>query len=338
MHAPDPEDPLGVLAAVGGLEHAAIVGMILTGAVYGVPVVLDGVVSNSAALVAGALAPHSAGYLIAGHRLRRAGGSGSSWNIWNWNRYSTWSMRLGEGTGGLLAVPLVQAAARTLAEMATLEELGTRVSGLSREAIEGLHSPLARVVEVHEALGSTQMRARELARAGTPTEHSSWPGSRLGGGDGSGATGDRPRAGSGCLSCCGRSSMRASPPVLPRPRPSGWRGRSGRPGSRPASSGPTTCSQTGRRSAASSPNRARENAGGPAKRRDASTTLSSGVGMNANLDPADLGCPDREITTIRSELGRDVDLLDLLRALLSNLEVELGGSRTSGQSSKSGET
>ena len=49
-----------------------------------------------------------------------------------------------------------------------------------------------------------------------------------------------------------------------------------------------------------------------------------GVGMNANLDPAELGVPDREVTTIRSELGHDVVLLDLLRALLSNLEAELG--------------
>src|SRR5215218_4341514 len=55
VHDPDPGDPLGVLAAVGGLEHAAIVGVILTSAVYGVPVALDGVVSNSAALVACAL-------------------------------------------------------------------------------------------------------------------------------------------------------------------------------------------------------------------------------------------------------------------------------------------
>ena len=44
-----------------------------------------------------------------------------------------------------------------------------------------------------------------------------------------------------------------------------------------------------------------------------------GVGMNANLDPAELGVPDREVTTIRSELGR-VDVLELLRALLSNLD------------------
>src|SRR5215211_370607 len=49
-----------------------------------------------------------------------------------------------------------------------------------------------------------------------------------------------------------------------------------------------------------------------------------GVGMNANLDPAELGVTDREVTTIRSELGHDVDLRDLLRALLTTLEAELG--------------
>jgi len=48
-----------------------------------------------------------------------------------------------------------------------------------------------------------------------------------------------------------------------------------------------------------------------------------GVGMNANLDPADLAVPDREVTTVRRELGRDVDPLELLRALLQNLDAEL---------------
>ena len=46
--------------------------------------------------------------------------------------------------------------------------------------------------------------------------------------------------------------------------------------------------------------------------------------MNANLDPAELGVPDRDVTTIRSELGHDVNLLELLRILLSDLEAELG--------------
>ena len=123
LHAPDPGAPLEVLAAVGGLEHAAIVGVILTGAVYGVPVILDGVVSNSAALVAGALAPHSAGYLIAGHTSAEPGARIALDSL-KLEPLLDLEMRLGEGTGGLLAVPLVQASARALAEMATLEELG----------------------------------------------------------------------------------------------------------------------------------------------------------------------------------------------------------------------
>jgi nicotinate-nucleotide--dimethylbenzimidazole phosphoribosyltransferase len=123
LHKPDPEDPLGVLAQVGGLEHAAIVGVILAGAVYRLPVILDGVVSNSAALVARALAPHSAGYVIAGHRSAEPGACISLRSL-NLPPLLDLGMRLGEGTGGLLAAPLVQAAARTLAEMATLKELG----------------------------------------------------------------------------------------------------------------------------------------------------------------------------------------------------------------------
>jgi nicotinate-nucleotide--dimethylbenzimidazole phosphoribosyltransferase len=123
LHAPDPVDPLGVLAAIGGLEHAGIVGVILTGAVYGMPVVLDGVVSNSAALVASALAPHSVGYIIAGHRSAEPGARISLQSL-DLNPLLDLEMRLGEGTGGLLAVPLVQSAARMLGEMATLEETG----------------------------------------------------------------------------------------------------------------------------------------------------------------------------------------------------------------------
>jgi nicotinate-nucleotide--dimethylbenzimidazole phosphoribosyltransferase len=123
LHRPDPEDPLGVLAQIGGLEHAASMGVILAGAVYRVPVILDGVVSDSAALLARALAPHSAGYLIAGHRSAEPGAR-IVLECLELEPLLDLDMRLGEGTGGLLAVPLVQAAARMLAEMATLEELG----------------------------------------------------------------------------------------------------------------------------------------------------------------------------------------------------------------------
>ncbi|MGI9048116.1 MAG: nicotinate-nucleotide--dimethylbenzimidazole phosphoribosyltransferase [Rubrobacteraceae bacterium] len=123
LHRPDPGDPLGVLAAVGGLEHAALVGLILMGAACGVPVILDGVVSNAAALVAQALAPDSVGYMVAGHLSVEPGAKAALEHL-DLEPLLDLDMRLGEGTGGLLAVPIVQSAARVLGEMATMEEMG----------------------------------------------------------------------------------------------------------------------------------------------------------------------------------------------------------------------
>jgi nicotinate-nucleotide--dimethylbenzimidazole phosphoribosyltransferase len=123
LHDPDPGDPIGALAALGGLEHAALVGVILMGAVYGVPVLLDGVVSNAAALVARTLAPHSIDYAIAGHLAAEPGARVALEKL-GLQPLLDLEMRLGEGTGGLLAVPLVQCAARVLGEMTTLEEAG----------------------------------------------------------------------------------------------------------------------------------------------------------------------------------------------------------------------
>lgn len=135
LHSPDPGDPLGVLAALGGFEHAALVGVALMGAANDVPVVLDGVVSNSAALVAVALAPGASGYLIAGHRSVEPGARIALEKL-GLEPLLDLEMRLGEGTGGLLAVPLIQAAARTLKEMATFEEAGL-VGGLGPEVAGG---------------------------------------------------------------------------------------------------------------------------------------------------------------------------------------------------------
>jgi nicotinate-nucleotide--dimethylbenzimidazole phosphoribosyltransferase len=123
LHRPDPGDPVGVLAALGGLEHAALVGVVLMGAVYGVPVILDGVVSDAAALVARALAPRSVDYLVAGH-LSVEPGAGIALEKLGLGPLLDLEMRLGEGTGGLLAVPLVRAAARAMGEMKTFEEAG----------------------------------------------------------------------------------------------------------------------------------------------------------------------------------------------------------------------
>jgi nicotinate-nucleotide--dimethylbenzimidazole phosphoribosyltransferase len=123
LHEPDLNDPLGTLAALGGLEHAAIVGLILMGAVYGIPVVLDGIVSNSAALVACALSTDCVGYLVAGHLSAEPGATVALEHL-GLEAVFDLRMRLGEGTGGLLAVPVVQAGARVLREMATMEEMG----------------------------------------------------------------------------------------------------------------------------------------------------------------------------------------------------------------------
>jgi nicotinate-nucleotide--dimethylbenzimidazole phosphoribosyltransferase len=122
-HAPDPADPLGVLASVGGLEHAALAGLLLAGAARRVPVVLDGVNAGAAALVAHAIAPPVTGFLIAGHRSVEPG-AGAALGHLGLAPLVDLRMRLGEGTGALLAVPIVRCAAAVLAGMATFAEAG----------------------------------------------------------------------------------------------------------------------------------------------------------------------------------------------------------------------
>ena len=123
LHAADLHHPVAALAALGGLEHAALAGMMCAAAAARVPVLLDGVITNAAALVAVALCPAVAGYLIAAHRSAEPGAA-VALDALGLEPILDLGMRLGEGTGGLLAVPFVQAAARTLGDMATLAELG----------------------------------------------------------------------------------------------------------------------------------------------------------------------------------------------------------------------
>ena len=122
LHAPGPADPLGALAAVGGLEHAALAGLLLAGASRRVPVLLDGVNADAAALVACAVAPRVAGYLVAGHRSVEPGATAALEHLGLWPLVDL-ELRLGEGTGALLAVPIVRAAAAVL-RMATFAEAG----------------------------------------------------------------------------------------------------------------------------------------------------------------------------------------------------------------------
>ncbi|MFF0721384.1 nicotinate-nucleotide--dimethylbenzimidazole phosphoribosyltransferase [Micromonospora sp. NPDC003816] len=122
-HAPDPDDPLGVLAAVGGLEHAALTGFVLGAAARRVPVLLDGVIAVSAALAAAALAPDAVGAMIAGHRSAEPGATVALRRL-GLDPLIDLGLRLGEGTGALLALPVVTGAARVLHEVATFDAAG----------------------------------------------------------------------------------------------------------------------------------------------------------------------------------------------------------------------
>jgi nicotinate-nucleotide--dimethylbenzimidazole phosphoribosyltransferase len=114
------------LVEVGGLEHAAIAGFVLGGAACGVPVVVDGVIATSALLVARSLSPEAVDHVIAGHRSAEPGASVGLDHL-GLEPVVDLGLRLGEGTGAVLAVPIVQAAARLLGEMATFDSAG--VSG-----------------------------------------------------------------------------------------------------------------------------------------------------------------------------------------------------------------
>lgn len=118
---PQEADPLTILGAVGGLEHAATVGLILAAAAHRIPVVLDGAISCACALSAVALHPDVRGYLIAGHRGAEPGIAVAHAALGLVGLVDL-GLRLGEGTGGLCAVPLVQASAKILREMATFAE------------------------------------------------------------------------------------------------------------------------------------------------------------------------------------------------------------------------
>ncbi|WFE67319.1 nicotinate-nucleotide--dimethylbenzimidazole phosphoribosyltransferase [Micromonospora sp. WMMD714] len=122
-HRPDPADPLGVLAAVGGLEHAALAGLILGAAARRVPVLLDGVIAASAALAAAAFAPDAVGAMVAGHRSAEPGATVALRHL-GLDPLVDLGLRLGEGTGALLALPVVTGAVRVLHEVATFDAAG----------------------------------------------------------------------------------------------------------------------------------------------------------------------------------------------------------------------
>src|ERR1700728_4780724 len=125
---PDPADPVGVLAAFGGLEHAALAGFILGAAALRIPVILDGVIAGAAALAAHALVPEATGCCVAGHRSVEPGHAATLDHL-GLRPLIDLELRLGEGTGALLALPITASAVRALREVATFDSAGVTDKG-----------------------------------------------------------------------------------------------------------------------------------------------------------------------------------------------------------------
>ncbi len=114
-------DPVDALAAIGGYEIAGMVGSILAGAARRRAVVLDGFIAGAAALVAARIAPAARNYMVAGH-LSAEPGHLVALSALDLQPLLNLSLRLGEGTGAVLAFHLIDAATRIMAEMATFSE------------------------------------------------------------------------------------------------------------------------------------------------------------------------------------------------------------------------
>ena len=121
VNKPDPTDGLDVLSKVGGYEIGVLAGVILGGAFATRPVVLDGFISGAAALIANRLCPTASDYMIAAHQSAESGHRVVLEHL-GLRPLLYLDMRLGEGTGAALAMPLIESAAACLSDMVTFEE------------------------------------------------------------------------------------------------------------------------------------------------------------------------------------------------------------------------
>ena len=121
VNKPDSQDPLDVLHKVGGLEIAGLSGVIMACARRRTPVVIDGFISSAAALVAAKIAPKSVNYMIASHLSAESGHSLALAEV-GLTPMLHMNMRLGEGTGAVIAMNIIHSAAKLMQDMATFEE------------------------------------------------------------------------------------------------------------------------------------------------------------------------------------------------------------------------
>ncbi len=123
VNRPEPADPIDVLAKVGGYEIGGIAGLIIGGAAYRIPVVVDGFISTAGALVAVALNPAINDYLFYSHLSAEIGHKKMLEHLGG-EAIMDLDMRLGEGTGAAVAMSIIDAAVKVMNEMATFESAG----------------------------------------------------------------------------------------------------------------------------------------------------------------------------------------------------------------------
>lgn len=123
LHRPSPDKPLDALAKVGGLEIGALAGVMIGGAINRVPVVIDGLISGAAALLAYRLCQPVKDYLLPSH-LSPEPGHRLVLTELGLKPFVQLDMRLGEGSGAVLVLPIIEASLKILTEMATFEEAG----------------------------------------------------------------------------------------------------------------------------------------------------------------------------------------------------------------------
>jgi nicotinate-nucleotide--dimethylbenzimidazole phosphoribosyltransferase len=123
VNRPDSQDAIDVLAKVGGFEIGGLAGVLLAGAAHRIPVVIDGFISSSAALIATGLSPLVRDYIIASH-LSAEAGHRLLLEFLGVKPLFDLNMRLGEGTGAALAISIAEASVKVLSDMATFSEAG----------------------------------------------------------------------------------------------------------------------------------------------------------------------------------------------------------------------
>ncbi|MGB5158142.1 MAG: nicotinate-nucleotide--dimethylbenzimidazole phosphoribosyltransferase [Desulfobacterales bacterium] len=125
VNKPDPKDAIDILCKVGGFEIGGLAGLVLGAAARGIPIVCDGLISTAGALIACSLAPLAKEYLFASHRSVEAG-HGYMHEILGIEPLLDLKFRLGEGTGAAVAMELLDASTRILADIKTFEEVAIK--------------------------------------------------------------------------------------------------------------------------------------------------------------------------------------------------------------------